>query len=371
VLVLFYAATYRSTRSAFSGWWVLSLLCFLLSAGLFLLNGTPAQAVANPMGNMLGVGGSACVWAAASSLGERRLPRTWLLVPPLGVLLVSLLDDPAHDIWAGGGFFLAGMSAYFVLGTYELSLLWRSRPRGARSNSTYDAAVLSMAVASTMVGVYYFFRLCLFVTAGSGSSLFQTLAGPQVTTLLLMILLVIVTFNMSALSQSQLTHALQVAASHDPLTGLLNRPAFHQRVDELLAEASSPGRVGFVVMSDFDDFKLLNDHYGHATGDAALAGFGAACRAELRGGDLAARLGGDEFALLLQRRSDRTPEEVLSAISRRLSAGAARGAHPLPTISFGIAELDPVTGLDGCLARADVALYRAKGTGFGNVVRAE
>ena len=83
---------------------------------------------------------------------------------------------------------------------------------------------------------------------------------------------------------------------------------------------------GALLMVDVDHFKRVNDHYGHATGDAALAAFGAACRAELRAGDLAARLGGDEFALLLQLWSDRTPEETLAAISRPPSAGASRGA---------------------------------------------
>jgi PleD family two-component response regulator len=67
----------------------------------------------------------------------------------------------------------------------------------------------------------------------------------------------------------------------------------------------------------------------------------------------------------------RAPEDVLEAISRHLSAGAARGAHPLPTVSFGIAELLAHDGLDVCLARADAALYRAKATGFGNVVRSD
>jgi diguanylate cyclase (GGDEF)-like protein len=371
VLVLFYAGTYRSTRSAFSGWWVLSLLCFLLSAGLFLLNGTPLQGVANPLGNTFGVAGAGCVWAAASSLEERRASRTWLVVPPLVVLAASLLSDPAHDVWAGGAFFLAGMSGYFVLGTYDLWLLWRSRPRGAHGNRTYDAALLSMTISSAVVAIFYFVRLCLFLAVGPDSSLFKATVGAQVTTLMLTLLLVTVTFNMSALAQSQLTRELQLAASQDPLTGLLNRAAFQQRVEELAWKSPGPSPVGYVVMSDFDDFKLLNDHYGHATGDAALAAFGTACRAELRAGDLAARLGGDEFALLLQATPDRTPEETLTGISRRLAAGAARGAHPLPTVSFGIAELDPEAGLDVCLARADAALYKAKGSGFGNVVRAD
>ena len=371
VLVLFYAATYRSTRSAFSGWWVLSLLLYLASSCLFLLNDTSAQAVANPLGNAVGVGGSACVWAAVASLRGRRLPRTWLVVPPLAVLASSLLDDPAHDVWAGCPLFLAGMCAYFVLATRDLATLWRERPRGARAESTYDAALLSMTASSALVAAFYFLRWFLFLVVGPDSPTFRYLVGAQATTLLLMVLLVTVTFNMSALAQAQLTRELQVAATHDPLTGLLNRPAFQEHVEEHLAQGKRPGDGGYVVMADFDDFKLLNDHYGHPTGDAVLAAFGSACRAELSAGDVGARFGGDEFALLLRRRAEGPPEQTLHALGRRLAEGAARGAHPLPSVSFGIAELDARAGLESCLARADEALYRAKGTGFGSVVRAD
>jgi diguanylate cyclase (GGDEF)-like protein len=371
VLVLFYVATFRTTRSAFSGWWVLSLLLYVLSSGLFLFNGTSLQQVANPLGNAFGVAGSACVWAAASSLRDRRLPRTWLAVPPLLVLAASLLDHPEADVWAGGPFLLAGMCGYLALATRDLWLLWRGRPRGPQADSTYDAALLSMTVASGLVAVFYAARWGLFVTIGPDASTFRYAVGAQATTLLLMVLLVTVTFNMSALAQAQLTRELQVAATQDPLTGLLNRAAFQEGVDEVIARAGDVESCGYVVMADFDDFKLLNDHYGHPTGDAVLAGFGAAARAELLPGDLAARLGGDEFALLLRQRAGRAPEETVDGIGRRLAAGAARGAYPLPSVSFGISELDPRTGLKPSLARADAALYRAKGTGFGSVVRAE
>ncbi|MDH2415589.1 GGDEF domain-containing protein [Nocardioides sp. CER19] len=374
-LVLFYAAAYRPTRSAFSGWWVLSLLCFLCSSSLFLSDNTSLQAVGEPLGKMFSVLGSACVWAAASSMREtmrdRRLPATWMVVPPVVVLLIALLDDPADKVWGGGAALLAGMTGYFALSARDMWLTWHERPVGGRRDAAYDAAVISMTALSVLVAAFYLLRLLLFVAFGPDSQVFEKVVGSQPTTLALMLLLVTVTFNMSSLSQAQLTRELQVAASQDPLTGLLNRAAFRQRVEELMTSAHRRAVCGYLVMSDFDDFKLLNDHYGHATGDAVLTAFGAACTAELRQRDLAARIGGDEFVLLLEERSDRRPEDVLQAVNKRLEAGAARGAHPLPTVSFGISELDPKDGLDACLARADAALYRAKGSGFGAVVRAD
>jgi diguanylate cyclase (GGDEF)-like protein len=374
-LVLFYAAAYRPTRSAFSGWWTLSLLCFLCSSSLFLSDDTPLQVVGEPVGKMFSTLGAACVWAAAASMREsmrdRRLPATWMVVPPVIVMLIALLDDPASDIWCGGWAMLAGMTGYFALSARDLWLTWRERPVGARRDAAYDAAVTSMTVLSVLVAAFYFLRLLLFVAVGPNSEVFEDVVGSVPTTLALMLLLVTVTFNMSSLSQAQLTRELQVAASQDPLTGLLNRAAFRQRVEEVMADAAGSSACGYLVMCDFDDFKLLNDHYGHATGDAVLSGFGAACNAELRPRDLAARIGGDEFVLLLEQRLDRRPEDVLAGITGRLAAGAARGAHPLPSVSFGISELVPDDGLDECLARADAALYRAKGSGFGDMVRAD
>jgi diguanylate cyclase (GGDEF)-like protein len=371
VLVLSYVGTYRETRSAFSGWWVLSLLLYPVSAGLFLLNGTPVQVIANPLGNFVAVVGSACVFAAAASLRQWQ-PSPVVLFAPAGlVLLVSLLDDPAHDVWAGGAVFLVGMWGYYLLGTRELWLVRRSPSQRESPSRPYDVAVLSMSVCSGLVTVFYFLRWCLFLTVGPDSGLFTILVGPQITTLLLMVLLVAVTFNMSALSQSQLTQELQRAATHDPLTGLLNRAAFEMKAEEFVRRSRHRQSGGFVVMADFDDFKLLNDHHGHASGDAALAAFGAACRAELRDGEVAARVGGDEFVLLLPERDHRPPEDTVAAIGRRLTASTRRGDNPLPTVSFGIAELDREAGLDVSLARADAALYRAKRSGLGNVVRSD
>jgi diguanylate cyclase (GGDEF)-like protein len=371
VLVLFYVGTYRGTRSAFSGWWVLSLVLYFVSAVLFLFNDSDIQVVANPAANFAAVLGSACVYAAGRSLRQRRTSAGVLWLPAGIVLVVSLLDDPAHDVWTGGPVYLAAIFGYYLMGTWEVWRAWRQRAESHTASPGYDVALLSMTACSAVVTVFYAIRWCLFVTAGPDSDVFDHLVGSDVTTLLLLLLLVVVTFNMSALAQSQLTDELRVAATRDGLTGLLNRSAFGVRAETFVRRARHAAAPGYVVMADFDDFKLLNDHYGHASGDDALAAFGSACRAELREGDVAARLGGDEFVLLLPHRDGRTPEETVAALAGRLAAGARRGDHPLPTVSFGIAEVDCAAGLEVCLARADAALYRAKGTGFGNAVRAD
>ena len=88
-------------------------------------------------------------------------------------------------------------------------------------------------------------------------------------------------------------------ASHDALTGLLNRRSYELLLDQAVSRARRYGWPFALVLLDLDDFKVVNDRYGHAAGDAALRAVGAELRAALRGGDVAARLGGDEFALLV------------------------------------------------------------------------
>jgi diguanylate cyclase (GGDEF)-like protein len=351
---------------------VLALLAYPFSAILYLCNGTRLQVVANPLGNAMAVAGTACVWAAASSLREWRPRWPWLAGPPLLVFLLSSLDDPAHDVWAGGVFFLAGMSGYFAVSTRELWRLWRERRVLERGDPAYAGTVLSMTAASAIMAVFYLLRTVGLVVLGPRDALFDAALGGQVTTLLLMVLLVVVTFSMSSLSQVERTRELQLAAHLDTLTGLLNRAGFQRFAAEFVRDARRRPRPGFLVMADVDDFKGLNDRFGHAAGDAALRTLGHACRDEVAGvgGGVAARLGGDEFVLLLPESDTVTPEDTAAAISRRLTDVQRLDGLPLPTVSYGVAELDLSAGLEVTLGRADAALYRAKAGGTGLVERA-
>jgi diguanylate cyclase (GGDEF)-like protein len=152
---------------------------------------------------------------------------------------------------------------------------------------------------------------------------------------------------------------LQHSASHDPLTGLANRPLFTQRVEAALAR---PDGRAVVLFLDLDDFKRVNDRFGHEIGDELLVAFTRRLRACLRTSDLPARLGGDEFAVLLDRgdheRATRIAERIqlafkepfkLSTATLRLgaSAGIALGEHGETTAA-------------ALLRNADVAMYAAK-----------
>ena len=147
-------------------------------------------------------------------------------------------------------------------------------------------------------------------------------------------------------------------ASHDSLTGLLNRRSF----DELLVQSASRSlRYGWpfaLVLIDIDRFKLLNDRLGHEGGDNVLRAVGGELRQSLRAGDVAARLGGDEFALILAK-GDAT---LVSALVRRLETAVHRALEGEEMgFSAGLA-LSPqeATDVKELYRLADRRLYEAK-----------
>jgi diguanylate cyclase (GGDEF)-like protein len=162
----------------------------------------------------------------------------------------------------------------------------------------------------------------------------------------------------------------EALAQTDFLTGLDNRRAFYEQGERLLRGLELSGRPAAVVMFDIDHFKTINDRYGHAGGDIAIRGVADIIRASLRAGDLAARLGGEEFALLLP---DADVEAAVAAAERVRVATESmliehEGARFDFTISAGVAAMHAGNTLDGWIAHADAALYRAKQSGRNRVV---
>ena len=155
MFVLFYLVTYRTTRSAYCGWWCASLALFVFGAAAYLPNGTVHQVWANPLGNVLVVLGAGCVWAGARSL-RTSSPSWWqVAVGPAVVGVLSVIDDPADNIWAGGPFFLAGIWALLGMASAELWRLQHSQlPAQTPDGSTYRLALRSMTVACALVAGY-------------------------------------------------------------------------------------------------------------------------------------------------------------------------------------------------------------------------
>ena len=169
-----------------------------------------------------------------------------------------------------------------------------------------------------------------------------------------------------ALENARLHGIVKRQAITDPLTGLANRRRFVEALEAELNRAERFETELAVVIADLDDFKNVNDSFGHEVGNDVLRAFADVITATLRDVDVAARLGGEEFAMLLPQ----TDLEGGLALAERIRAGFAAATLATPdgralrvTSSFGVAANPPTATADGLLRSADGALYRAKAAG--------
>ncbi|MBW2421024.1 MAG: diguanylate cyclase [Deltaproteobacteria bacterium] len=159
---------------------------------------------------------------------------------------------------------------------------------------------------------------------------------------------------------------LQVLATCDPLTGIVNRRAFMERAELEFATAARDGRQLACVMIDIDHFKRVNDDHGHSTGDEVIRRLAQGLVAEWRDRDLVCRLGGEEFCMLL---TDTDAEGGVALAMRTRRSIAADGFAPVPiTASFGVSSRAfGASEFYELLNQADEALYASKENGRNRV----
>lgn len=247
-----------------------------------------------------------------------------------------------------------GMSAWAV---------WRARPA-----SFVDRALI---VLLALTSLHFLAKAFAAVLAGSGKTAKDYLASQFALVSQSMGAVLIVTVGLMLLCVLVLEIVAEEKgnAEVDPLSGLLNRRGFDNRIDALLAGAGPHG----LILCDIDHFKKVNDTHGHQGGDAAIRAFGEALRIAAPPGALVARIGGEEFALFLPG----TGKEATLLFAQTLRA--TRAVAPIPglppgvriTASFGVAEVTRGEPLRFAMRRTDDALYAAKNAGRDCVREAE
>jgi diguanylate cyclase (GGDEF)-like protein/PAS domain S-box-containing protein len=154
---------------------------------------------------------------------------------------------------------------------------------------------------------------------------------------------------------------LRHMADHDALTGLFNRRRFEEELERHIAHGRRYGMGGALLLLDLDDFKQVNDGFGHRAGDAVLTTVAAVLRARLRESDIVARFGGDEFAVLMPVGGAGDAADLADVLVDAICREVASPSGPIHA-SVGIAVFTDLTTPDEILSRADDAMYADKRT---------
>jgi len=186
-------------------------------------------------------------------------------------------------------------------------------------------------------------------------------SGPRELVVGTTVVLAGLTSTAAAATRTRMTTRLNELATHDELTGCLNRRAFDDALRAEAVRARRYGRPFSVIMADLDRFKAINDTFGHAAGDTALRTVASVLEGGVRAGDVVGHVGGDEFAVLLPE----TGAEEAAEAAVRLGAtvrDAQSGVHL--TMSLGVSTWSgPEDSAEVVVRRADQALYTAKQAG--------
>ncbi|WAP67012.1 GGDEF domain-containing protein [Jiella pelagia] len=179
---------------------------------------------------------------------------------------------------------------------------------------------------------------------------------------------VIAGYLLLALLREKRERSLVRLAETDYLTGADNRRSFQMKAQAAWSRVSDR-RETTLLMLDLDNFKQINDAFGHAFGDEVLRAFAALVRASIAPGDTFARLGGEEFVIMVPDRDEAAGAQFAETLRARFAEVmlAHRAENASITVSIGIASTRYAENLDRLLAVADEALYRAKANGRNRV----
>jgi diguanylate cyclase (GGDEF)-like protein len=282
----------------------------------------------------------------------------WLLILALvlsmtGNILVALTLDPvtgARPDWTNMIF----MGAYVCLGLVTLTrssaLLTRPGPTPADDLNPGRLAFLGLALAAIPIfgGGRQIFGLKV-----DGALL--AFGGAAVTSL------VMVRIGRLAAQRTRAERALKHQATHDGLTGLVNRAEFVARLTDELRHAYGSRTGPAVLFCDLDGFKGINDRYGHVAGDALLAEVASRLRTCVRDRDVVSRFGGDEFLVLCRDASPTEVAELCERICEVLTVPViVDGESVTIGASIGAVAADGEVDAEALIHRADVLMYAAK-----------
>ncbi len=353
LLGLFLLSTWAQERVRALAWWGTAYLIGGFSIAVWSVE--PAISPPLPVGTANALVFVACgmIWNAARVFHGRSVLWGSMLAGAILWLFACLFPEFAQ--WAAARVMLSSIivAAYTFLTSAEL---WRERRKTLLRR--WPAIFVPM-----LHGAVFLFPIPLASLLPSDGGIVSLATGWIAVFILEATLYLVGTaFIVLVLAKERSVRVLRDAASTDDLTGLLNRRGFFAAAHQLVQRQAKRGEPVSVLMLDLDQFKSINDRFGHPLGDEVLRAFAATAACNLRASDVVARFGGEEFVAMLPgnlaeataaadrvRREFKLVGEVIAGrqVGATVSIGAASG-------SFDAVEL---------IAAADSALYRAKSNG--------
>ncbi|MES2760014.1 MAG: GGDEF domain-containing protein [Pseudomonadota bacterium] len=298
------------------------------------------------------------MWEAAERAQWRR-PTLWLLILAVGVFVASYIIDETGLRTVASSLILGG---FYLSGAAALALGWR------------DASMLRrfVAIATALLALLVAARGVMVLTTPGGWGWISNTILQLWSSAAFYLLMLLNGFGYLLLTREQVQQEIDRLAVVDALTDVPNRRGFFIALAPWLSLARRPGLPTSLVLFDLDQFKRVNDSYGHPAGDTVLRAVVEVCKKHLRDSDQLGRMVGVEFAILLPRTA--LPEAALVAERMRaaIEATPAKGERAMigMTASFGVTTIRADDTTISLFKRADAALRLAKAGGRNRVIEA-
>ncbi|MBV4477043.1 GGDEF domain-containing protein [Pseudomonas botevensis] len=349
---LYLAVEWRSIRESSLLFWSAGFATITVGSTLALLRGSGFLFIGIWFANGLLVLAHWLFLLGVARFTQQRLSRVWYLMFCAWLALLLLPDDPS---WSK--IMLVANSLLVALPTLKGSFLLR--PHG----KSLSIGAVQLRCVLLVHGLFYVAKATTVIIPGTLIDL-AAFRGEIIQISLVEGAMAIMLIALSMTGTERYRREKQIArlAARDPLTALYNRRALEMRAPRLLDDVSS-NRRGALLLIDIDNFKLINDLYGHTAGDRLLISLSEMIRAVLPEGALAARLGGDEFVILLGDTSNEQVVELGDKLREQFHQNAAQTfvTPQAVTLSIGATLFTrPPANLTALIEQGDAALYESK-----------
>lgn len=290
-----------------------------------------------------------CIWSALRRFAGKKVKWDWMLLAPVLWVLLCLLwpNFTVEPVWRVLAFTLIA-TFYLLFALREIQPFWRKNSQ------------TTLPLTMVLIGIILFYNYRLALTVGDFQ--FWSLdPDAEITLFVAMIMFICLSFTTLMLVRGREEYQHKLAALQDSLTQIPNRRALFDQAPITIQKAVNQQKEVALLMCDLDNFKKINDQYGHDIGDQVLKLFAQVLKDVVAEQGYYARLGGEEFVMLFMAKSLPEINELALNVLQELACRSKRELSICVTSSIGIATATQAGyNLHKLLICADEALYQAK-----------